>query len=243
MNEEGNTFEPILSSTSPETYDRATSEGYLQEFRPSPKLEPFNPRTIRNMQVITERMGLVLRGLHGGEIPNEEMSKEELKDFCKSLVEGQREDISKFEGSWSVTPIDHHEGMPSDARVDFVYMPTYLSIAILTKVMIDFLEVEKDISGYTESLRKGYEFATSRGLKGHGYEAWATLTKTLELFEKGNVLQFLSGNPEFSPEMYKLMEEIKTEVESRLENGNTRSPWGGDMENRLCEILEKLDGF
>jgi hypothetical protein len=50
--------------------EEAITQGYLREFNPCPEREPFS-LTIHNMQVLVERMHLVLDSLHGGETPGQ----------------------------------------------------------------------------------------------------------------------------------------------------------------------------
>lgn len=138
------------------------------------------------MQVMVERMRLVFDGLHEGEIPGEKLTEKELEGLCRSLVKGQRKDLLGFEESWSVLPPKFSLGVPSDARVDLVYNPTYLAISILARVMTDHPEISDRIPGYKDALRRGYRFSTLRGLIGHGFGAEGDRIENLELFEKGD---------------------------------------------------------
>lgn len=194
--------------------EEAIALGYLREFNPCPERDPFS-LTIHDMQVTIERMHLVLDGLHMGEIPNEKFTEKVLEGLCRSLVEGQRKDLPRFEDSWSVLPLQFSLGVPSDALADFVYKSSYFAISILTKVMKDHTEISGNIPGYEEALRRGYRFSTLRRLMGHGFGAEGDRIETLALFEKGGVLKFVSENPEFSPEMTQLLQEIRTKVKLR----------------------------
>lgn len=165
--------------------EEAIALGCLREFNPCPERKPFS-LTIRDMQVMVERMRLVFDGLHEGEIPGEKLTEKELEGLCRSLVKGQRKDLLGFEESWSVLPPKFSLGVPSDARVDLVYNPTYLAISILARVMTDHPEISDRIPGYKDALRRGYRFSTLRGLIGHGFGAEGDRIENLELFEKGD---------------------------------------------------------
>ena len=197
--------------------EEAVRLGCVREFRPCPKRGPFS-RTIHDMQVTVERMRLVLYGLHGEEIPSEELTEKELERLCRSLIMEHRKDLPGFEDSWSVLPPKNNHGAPSDARVDFVYKPTYIAISILTRVMIDHPEISDRIPGYKEALRRGYRFSTLRRLMGHGFGAEGDRIENMELFENGGVIGFLSENPEFSPEMHRLLQEIITIYLQKIHN-------------------------
>jgi hypothetical protein len=216
---------------------------YLKEFHPVSSSKNEKTHFIENMQNTVNQIRRVLDDLHTGEIPNKNFSKTELTNLCTSFVKGQRYDISRFEGSWAVIPEQDDEGMPADARVDFVFMPTYLVVSILTKVMTDFSENITAIPRYVESLKEGYKFATLRGLTGHGYESMDVIIEVIELFEKGRVLTFLSENPEFSPEMYGLLKKIKTEMELKLKKGDVTDAWGEEYSNKYLKTVERLQAF
>jgi hypothetical protein len=47
---------------------------------------------------------------------------------------------------------------------------------------------------------------------GHGFGAEADRVEAMEFFEKGGVLRFLSERPEFSPEINRLLREIRIEA-------------------------------
>ena len=203
--------------------EEAITLGCLREFTPCPERES-SGLTIHDMQVMVERMRLVLDGLHGGEKPGEKLTEKELKSLCRSLIKGQRKDLQGFEDSWSVLPLEFSLGVPGDARADFVYNPTYLVISILTRVMTDHPEISSSIPGYEEALRRGYRFSTLRGLMGHGFGAKDDRIETLELFEKGSILKFLSANPEFSPEMTNLLRDIRAEGKPKKRRKNQWGP-------------------
>jgi hypothetical protein len=216
---------------------------YLKEFNPVSSSKNEKTHFIENMQNTVNQIRRVLDELHTGEIPSKNLSKTELTRLCRSFVKGQRYDISRFEGSWTVAPEGYNEGMPSDARVDFVFIPTYLVISILTKVMIDFPEIIDTIPKYEESLKEGYKFASLRSLTGHGYESTDVMIKTIELFEKGRVLIYLSENPDFSPEMFGLLKKIKTEIESKLKKGDVPGAWGKEYSNEYLKTVERLKNY
>ena len=69
------------------------------------------------------------------QIPNREFTENDIKAFCKSLIEGQRGEIkgsggSIKSGSWGVAPVT--DEMTGEERVDFIFKPTYIVISILT---------------------------------------------------------------------------------------------------------------
>jgi hypothetical protein len=216
---------------------------YLNEFHPVSSGITNGSNFIVGMQEIVHQIRNTLNGLFSDDIPGRTFSRTDLTKLCKSFVEGQRYDIPRFEGSWTVVPEGYREGMPADARVDFVFMPTYIVVSILTKVMIDFPDITTTIPRYTESLQEGCKFASLRGLTGYGYESVDVMIETIELFEKGSVLTFLSENPEFSPEMYELLKKIKTDMEFKLKKGDVTGAWGEEYSNEYLKTVERLKNY
>ena len=110
------------------------------------------------MENIVNEMRDLLEKLVSGEIPNDDTyTRSDLKDFCTSLIKGQRNDIGPMKsGSWCVAPSVNN--MPGDARVYLAFFPTYIVISILTRVLGDYPEIPKQIPNYAEVLRKGFKF-------------------------------------------------------------------------------------
>ncbi len=70
---------------------------------------------VRKMEDIVNEMRDLLEKLVSGEIPNDDTyTHSDLKDFCTSLINGQRNDMGLMKpGSWCVAPSANN--MPSDA--------------------------------------------------------------------------------------------------------------------------------
>ena len=75
--------------------------------------------------------------------------------------------------------------IPSDARVDFCYMPTYLATATLMKAYLTDPEsfTIKEIS----ALSSGLKMSTARNLRGHGYEGLKGQIEALNIFMKAGL--------------------------------------------------------
>ena len=133
------------------------------------------PPSVDEMLKLVQDMRDVLDALAHKEIPDEHFTVNDLEQYCQSLVRGQRGSLGRtIPDSWSVAEND--DGMPVDARVDFVFVPTYVVVATLTRVRLDYPGIAAGISGYDDGLRRGMVFAKHRRLEGHGYDATSTLT-------------------------------------------------------------------
>ncbi len=180
------------------------------------------------MENTVNELAELLEKLSSGEIPNEnDYTPSDLKKFCISLIDGQRNDISGLKsGSWCLIPSG--ECMPSDARVYYVFFPTYIAIAILTRVLLDYPEIPKQIPNYEEVLRRGFKFATYRRLRGHGIGARSEMIEAMEILSSGRVVEYLLSNPDFCPELLQILRDIRNELADALEKDVTTGPWGED---------------
>lgn len=161
------------------------------------------------------------------------------KAFLQSFVDGQREFIGHIKSdSWSIVPDD--EGMESDARVDFVFMPTYLVTAILSRTLCEYPLLALSIPNYSEALRKGMHFCTYRNLKGHGYDYLLGMTESLKILSLGKVPWLLERYPKFCPELYYVIRQAIREIKDRLSSGHTTDMWGGDLQQQFTEALVTL---
>jgi hypothetical protein len=154
------------------------------------------------MNRLVSEMEKVLRDL-----AENKLSRGQVSVYCASLIEGQRQSLGRTKpDSWAVCPDD--EEMPADARVDFIFFPTYIAVSILSRVKQEFSDIAAAIPDYNEGLRKGMIFATHRRLRGHGYDADDGVREALEIFKIGKVPELVQSDPDFCPEMTALLREL-----------------------------------
>ena len=81
-----------------------------------------------------------------------------------------------------IPPDQDIKHMPSDARVEFIYMPTYTLAAYLILCKLHL----KDLFTKDEELEQGFKgillACTGRNMTGHGYEELEGLVDALEIF-------------------------------------------------------------
>jgi hypothetical protein len=189
------------------------------------------------LQVAEMRETLVQ--LHLGAIPSASYSAAQLKRYCRSLVQGQhRGDEGLQPGSWSLTmqPGD----MPPDARVDFVFVPTYIAVATLSKYLLVAPGEAIQIRGYDRALRQGLLFATHRGLRGSGYDAPFGFFEAVEILSFGEVPRLLRSSPSLCPELLGVLAASLQETQRSLDRGDTRSAWGVDMQSEMEGVIASL---
>lgn len=114
------------------------------------------------------------------------------------------------------------ESMPSDARVDYFYRPTYIAAAFMIKAVLmypslmneaTFLDSELD---FTVDTVKRTLAACLLGCTGRGFDGAGVLPlkACVKIFEDAGADEFVAKYPELCPEFTKLYQEKKAFVES-----------------------------
>lgn len=161
---------------------------------------------IHDMFEYRDELMNVLRALDNNTLFNESTNaKEDFTNLLTSFVEGQRGTFANIAvaGSWGL--VDCKEGIPSDARVDFVFMPTYIITAILARTYLDYPEIANSIPRYKGALIAGFNFCSLRGLQGHGYEGEDGRVEALKILNMGHVPELLEKNPAWCNELAQIL--------------------------------------
>jgi len=190
------------------------------------------------MSLMLEDMKDTLVAIDAGEIPNNiDYTISELLKYCQTIIDGQREELGVTKaGSWSVAPND--DSMPSDARVEFIFEPTYIAVSILCRVLLDHPWIAIQITGFVDSLKKGLKFCTYRELRGHGYEDIDGMLDALMILTMGKVPVLLEKSPDFCPELHLIFQSIEKYLSDALVSGKTLGAWGEDYTENYQGALE-----
>lgn len=197
------------------------------------KIKDFN---IKEMQFFVAKMEDVLLQLESFEIPNDSgFTKRSLSKYCESLVENQRIGLTRTkDNSWAV--VDDDLEMPSDARVDFIFIPTYIAVATLSFVYLNYPDIANKIDGYDNSLKKGMMFCTHRGLRGHGFEYIDGIIEALVILSIGQVPSLLERKPELCPELKQTFSHVEKELDSIL--NLDKEYWNSSFSTRIQSAIE-----
>lgn len=161
-----------------------------------------------------------------------------IMDICEILA-FQLED-----GSFAVTGNYH---MPSDARVDFIYRPSYdccqaliktflmLSNSPDNKMAIDKKDIDSRgndephsaefISRIERALKSGLSFCCTRNLEGHGIDGLSQQIEAMQGFIDAGVLDLMKINRWICPEFFDLIERIAESYSKRLEVADIYDGW------------------
>ena len=88
--------------------------------------------------------------------------------------------------------------LPGDARVEFMYMPTYIATCVLMKAYLNGDEEQKEL--LEKPLRQAMHASLGRALDGHGLEAQQGQDEAVELFRDFGAIEFLGEYPDINPE-------------------------------------------
>jgi len=183
-----------------------------------------------------------LNTLIANKIPENDFMLNELRETMKDLMKRQRTDLKHPRNlSWCLPEDD--SGMCSEARVDFMYEPTYIVVSIMTYVKVHYPDVVESIGGYDGVLKKGMRFSTMRNLSGHGYESLDGTAEAVRIFDLGGVPAFLEENKFFCFDLYRLLKNIYSNIVNNLARGTTIAGWNKDYKKEMEAIADKLSVF
>jgi len=219
---------------------------------------PLGENFIQEMQDINDSMLGVLTAMDNGEFnkKNSTVILIDLINYVQSLVIGQRGPLGRTKtGSWCLAPDD--KGMDSDARVEFIFTPTYIATATLTRFFLEYPSFAKDIDDsiklktsatkkiaeyntYESVLSKGMTFCTYRGLHGHGYDGGVGAIEALNILSLGKVPFFLLKNPDFCPKLKFIIDNAANSFELLIENGSAAEVLGKDYSEKFRSAIETI---
>lgn len=166
------------------------------------------------------------------------LGNDDIAAFTEFLVENQRghQGPNRIGGSWCI-PAD--PAMPSDARVDFSYMPSYIAVAWLCLVWQEYPAIAIEFEGFRRVLKRGLDFCAGRKLAGHGYDSEREMLIAIEYLALGKVFTFVRERPGFSPAFEQAIASAKAAIRHRLANNGD---WSGIEPPRARRALTALAG-
>lgn len=187
------------------------------------------------------KMRIFLDHILAGRVPNEKFSQDSLLQYCRSLVEGQREEMEGLDaGSWSVSPFPLE--IDEDDKNDYHFFPTHIALATLVYCGKKDSRV-LEIPGYDETLKKGFAFAVSADLNGYGFNNLFQQMEAVLILGSGACPQYLKDHPDCCPAMMRRLKELAADFQHRLDSDDTVLSFGGDYKKQFtlaCKLLEPL---
>ncbi|WP_292885854.1 gamma-glutamylcyclotransferase [Methanobrevibacter sp. UBA212] len=124
--------------------------------------------------------------------------------------------------------------IPSDARVAFCYIPTYLATAALMKAYLS--DPESFTEKETLALSDGLKMSTARNLRGHGYEGLKGQIEALNIFIKAGLKEFMDLHHGLCPEFSEMIDKIVSAFADMEAQGKFTGSWGESYEDEIRAI-------
>ena len=157
--------------------------------------------------------------IEGTETPENLLERaKKVLDVCKEVRDGSQMLFAQPDGL-------NARSMPAEARVDFLYLPTYEAAAFLISCKMCLgvrFSTEADPAGKFAGVLLA---CTGRNMHGHGYEALDGLVDALEILLKSPLKSFLLKNGD---EYHEFAECVKVALGTLygIAGGTETSPWG-----------------
>ena len=166
------------------------------------------------------------------------MNREKMENVVRKLVSGFKEydtiPDKKFYALFDPRKV------PADARVDFVYTPTYLACAVIICAVSEYEDLLED-EAIKETLYYGLNGCIGRKFLGAGYDDIDGFLDAMEIFAQCDVMSFIARFPEFNPLFNAAIKEAVTYLQDGLCSGKVKDPWNGESyEDKAKPILELL---
>ncbi|WP_409967485.1 leucine-rich repeat domain-containing protein [Bengtsoniella intestinalis] len=169
----------------------------------------------------------------------EDVSKEGCMDYAQSVVATglplPKDPTMTFWG------LQDPRSMPSDARVEFFYMPTYYTVAMLIYMLEQGCIDKESIPEFETVFCGGLKACAGRHMMGHGYESTEGLLDALEIFQAAGAFAFCKKHPNTCPTFVECLLDGYDFIKHSLATNRTRGEWGTDYAQRMASLVELVE--
>ena len=146
--------------------------------------------------------------------------------------------------------LDDPRSMPSDARVDFFYRPTYIGAAIIIRAVLLYPDLLDAKAGLRENCdsedEKSLKYVfprlltgcTGRDFAGAGYEGLVGLIETLTLFTSAGTSEFVEKYPNLCKPFSELYTSSMDFIRNGIKEGTLKGNWGEDYTEKAEQLME-----
>ena len=146
--------------------------------------------------------------------------------------------------------LDDPRSMPSDARVDFFYRPTYIGAAIIIRAVLLYPDLLDAKAGLRENCdsedEKSLKYVfprlltgcTGRDFAGAGYEGLEGLIETLTLFTSAGTAEFVKKYLNLCKPFSKLYTSSMAFIRNGIKEGTLKGNWGEDYTEKAEQLME-----
>lgn len=131
---------------------------------------------------------------------------------------------------------DDPASMPADARVDFVYRPTYLAATFMMTAMNRFESIAQNNS-YRKATAAVLGATLGRDFKGAGYDSEEGFMETLRIFASGDTLAFIEKYPMLNARFAAEFKKVLAFLENEFCTGNVKNAWSGNDYSEQAKMI------
>lgn len=169
------------------------------------------------------------------------VDSEEVITYVKDVFQALKPIDTADMGEMLFLLFDKPASMPSDARVDFVYRPTYIATTIIMTAAVRYKAVW-NIPEFENKLSKMLSACLGRGFLGAGYDDIIGLLETLRIFAFGDTIKFVNKYPLVNEKFTVQLAKAITYLETEICTGHVKSAWSGEpYTEKGMEVLKMLD--
>lgn len=174
------------------------------------------------------------------ELVSGDVSEKEVVEYVSEMIKATSVIYDRFHDEMRFLMYDSPESMPADARVDFVYRPTYLAATFLMTAYNRYAIIRKDPE-IAQTLYAVLSATLGRDFLGAGYDSYTGLLDTLEIFSYGDTIEFIDKYSKVNYQFRrKLLEKIDF-VQNEICTGHIKDAWTQQTyQKRGNEVLSML---
>lgn len=159
----------------------------------------------------------ILESMKAGNLDNYEVENY-LRDIIAGFVQNRKNENMQF------FSLEDPSFMPSDARVEYVYEPTYFACGVMMYAMKHYPEI-MELKFITTVLHDGLTACTGRKFLGHGYDDIKGFLQAMTIFADCQVLGFVEQYPEFNTKFTDAFFEAVEYLKRKICTGEVIEPW------------------
>lgn len=179
-----------------------------------------------------KRLEQNLQELTSNNVPEAEL-KEYFEEMFKTLS-NVKNDTGK---EMLFLMYDEPASMPADARVEYVYKPTYLAATLMMTAMNRYDSFARN-EIFKKTLCDVLEATTGRGFVGAGYDEYDGLIDTLQIFAMGDTIKFIEKHHTINEHFVSTLKNALDFLENKICTGEVKNPWSGeDYSDRGVQVL------
>ncbi len=177
------------------------------------------------------------------ELINGDVSEMEVRTYVEKLT-GQVTFYNEAIQA-SFWALDNPARMPSDARVDFVFVPTYLAVSIISYSFLHYEGIRNipDLKKTLWSAMNGCLARSTSGIHftGSGYDGVKGFLEAMDIFADGELNAFIETYPQLNPDFTKAWTDAMDYLTDSICTGEVTDPWSGrSYAEQGKAVLEKM---